>query len=257
MGFWDYISTNTVYSIYKDLIKLFENTHQSFTITRNEKNIVEFTLQGFETGELQYGCIKQDIVAPSVIISIHTLFEGIEVCVDKTFDQSANQIDMYNAVMMAYMDKVHGIVNTHYTDEVSDDVVNDKETPTGLIPLADFVQAHGKLKIIHIINKVTGDHTDICVLHNDGNDYTFVGFSPYLGTLTPDTIIKEKDRLYIKDEGEGGYFLCTHESEIRKREDVDESSWFCHDVEYRNLKAELAELNIYHNVDNYEFGNII
>lgn len=119
MGLFDIFKPKTVEARYKTLLGLFRCTHRTFTITRNEKCVVEFTLQGMEKGSLQYGRIEQNfdyekietwsyIVDPSsiVIVKMQTTLGGKTICVQKEFDQHYNQTMMYNEVMSIYLNKV-------------------------------------------------------------------------------------------------------------------------------------------------------
>lgn len=119
MGLLNIFISKTVESRYKTLLKLFKHTHSSFTITRNEKCIVEFTLKGMEKETLQYGSIEQNfdfkkikmdgyIVDPGriVTVTLKTTLGGETIHVQKNYDQHCNQTMMYNEVMKSYLQKV-------------------------------------------------------------------------------------------------------------------------------------------------------
>ena len=120
----------TVYSKYNKLLRLFSQTHRSFQITRNESEIVEFTLKGFEKDSLQYGSIKYNINAPIIdsgnftinskprmYLSLHTTFKGIDISIEKNFYHFYDQTMMYDEIMIPYMKKVMEIVNNSLDDE--------------------------------------------------------------------------------------------------------------------------------------------
>lgn len=119
MSLFNIFIPKTVEARYKTLLKLFSRTHRTFTITRNEKCVVEFTLQGMEKGALQYGRIEQNfnfekikmggyVIDPGriVTITLQTTLENETISVQKAFDQHYNQTMMYNEVMKPYLQKV-------------------------------------------------------------------------------------------------------------------------------------------------------
>lgn len=232
----------TVYSKYSKLLKLFRQTHyRSFQITRNESEVVEFTLKGFEKDSLQYGSIKYNINAPMidsgnftinskprVYISLHTTFEGHDICIEKDFYHSYDQTMMYDEIMIPYMKEVMEIVNNSLDEEGEDNDKNqeslisnpseqtdylhqeeEKSKPTIIKTwsLLSFAKEFGKMQIGEFVNSETQEHFKSCIFTKD-NTRTFVAFSSKLGVLTPKEIVKRKNSLIVVQLDSGMYSLC-------------------------------------------------
>lgn len=118
MGLFNFLTPKTVEKKYKTLLNLFRRTHRTFTITKNEKCVVEFTI-GYKDN-LQYWSIEQYFddakgidemkqyydFSKKVLISASTIIEGHEIRVFESFNQSENQTIMYNIVMKAFLEKI-------------------------------------------------------------------------------------------------------------------------------------------------------
>lgn len=122
-----------------------------------------------------------------------------------------------------------------------------------LVPLVIFENNHGTLEVGCVVNNNTGDYFHICKYANYKGVTLYIGFSPYLGKLNHDTVKRIKDKLYIRYDGNGCYFLCTKESEERCRTDTDKESQMCHYIEYDAILSVLKELNVEGKVNNYTF----
>lgn len=130
MGLFDFFTSNTVESKYRELLTLFRQTHRTFTIVRNEKCIVEFTY-GIND-KLQYGSIEQHFDEPKqhitnswtydpskfVTITMSVKIEGKEVQVIKSFEQSYNQTMMYNIVTKEFLEQAFSTMRDVYADEI-------------------------------------------------------------------------------------------------------------------------------------------
>lgn len=139
MGLFDIFKSKTVEARYKTLLGLFKRTHRTFTITRNEKCVVEFTF-GTKKESLQYWSIAQDFDAekigaygyywdPSkrVTISMHTNVDGNPAKVEKSFDQSINQTVIFNTIMELSIKEIAKVVDNLYGEEVEREIQEEKE----------------------------------------------------------------------------------------------------------------------------------
>lgn len=131
MGLFDLFKPKTVEGRYKTLLKLFRHVHKTFTITKNEKCIIEFTY-GIDNENKQYWSIEQPFDRESVCIngisfydpskkvtiSMHTTVEGYPVKTSKTFDQSTNQIVMFNTIMQSSIEEIAKAADSLYGDEI-------------------------------------------------------------------------------------------------------------------------------------------
>lgn len=126
MGLFNIFNSKTVESKYKTLLNLFKRTHKTFTIIKNEKCVVEFTMQGFEKGTLQYWSIEQYFDEPKVnagnfafdfskkvTITAHTTIENQTIHIERTFNQSDDQSMMYSSVIALFLKKAKTITNNH------------------------------------------------------------------------------------------------------------------------------------------------
>lgn len=131
MGLFDLFKPKTVEGRYKTLLKLFRRVHRTFTITKNEKCIIEFTY-GIDNENKQYWSIEQPFDRESVCIngisfydpskkvtiSMHTTVDGYPVKTDKTFDQSVNQIVMFNTIMQSSIEEIAKVVDSLYGNTI-------------------------------------------------------------------------------------------------------------------------------------------
>lgn len=233
----------TVYNKYSKLLKLFRQTHyRSFQITRNEPEVVEFTLKGFEKDSLQYGSIMYSINAPiidsgnftinskpKVYVSLHTTFKGIDISIEKNFYHSYDQTMMYDKIMIPYMKKVMEIINNSLNEEDEDNDENQEPSisnpseQTDSLPqeeekskpiiiktwsLLSFAKEFGpKMQVGTFINNDTQNKFKCCIFTKDNNK-TFVAFSSKLGVLTPKEIVERKYSLIVVQLDSGMYSLC-------------------------------------------------
>lgn len=219
----------TVYSKYSKLLRLFNQTHRSFQITRNEPEVVEFTLKGFEKDSLQYGSIKYNINAPiidsgnftinskpRVHISLHTTFEGHDIHIEKDFYHSYDQTLMFNEIIEPYTKEVMEIINNSLDEEDSIEESNIKENDVEEKPkpkiiktwsLLDFAREFGKMQVGEFINSETQETFKSCIFTKD-NTKTYVAFSSKLGVLTPKEIVERKNSLIVVQLDSGMYSLC-------------------------------------------------
>lgn len=233
----------TVYNKYSKLLKLFKQTHyRSFQITRNEPEVVEFILKGFEKDSLQYGSIRYNINAsiidsgnftinskPRVYISLHTTFEGHDIHIEKDFYHSYDQTMMYNEIVVPYMKDVMETVNNSLDEEDEDNDKNqepsvfnpseqtdslpqekEKSKPTIIKTwtLISFAKEFGpKMQVGEFVNSETQKHFKSCIFTKD-SIRTFVAFSSKVGELTPKEIVERKNSLIIVQLESGMYSLC-------------------------------------------------
>lgn len=215
----------TVYNKYSKLLKLFKQTHyRSFQITRNEPEVVEFTLKGFEKDSLQYGSIRYNINAsmidsgnftinskPRVYVSIHTTFEDNDIHIEKDFYHSYDQTMMYDEIMVPYMKKVAEIIDNSLKEEDNKETTNEEPLKHKIIKtwsLLDFAREFGpKMQVGEFINSETQKTFKNCIFTKD-NTKTFVAFSSKLGVLTPKEIVERKNSLIVVQLDSGIYSLC-------------------------------------------------
>lgn len=214
----------TVYNKYNKLLKLFKQTHRSFQITRNEPEVVEFTLKGFEKDSLQYGSIRYNINTsmidsdnfiinskPRVYVSIHTTFEGNDIHIEKDFYNSYDQTMMYDEIMVPYMKKVAEIIDNPLKKEDNKETTNEEPLKPKIIKtwsLLDFAREFGpKMQVGEFINSETQKTFKNCIFTKD-NTKTFVAFSSKLGVLTPKEIVERKNSLIVVQLDSGIYLLC-------------------------------------------------
>ena len=198
----------TVYNKYSKLLKLFRQTHyRSFQITRNEPEVVEFTLKGFEKDSLQYGSIRYNINAsmidsgnftinskPRVYVSLHTTFESHNIHIEKDFYHSYDQTMIYNEIVVPYMKEVAEIIDNYLKEENNKETTNEESLKPKIIKtwsLLDFAREFGKMQVGEFINSETQEHFKSCIFTKD-NTKTFVAFSSKLGVLTPKEIVERK-----------------------------------------------------------------
>lgn len=110
MGLFDIFTHKTVESKYKVLLNLFKNNYPSFTIVKNEKDIVKFIL-GDDNKTLQYWCINQDFNASYPInetVTITMTMKIDEYCINlkKSFHQSVNQKIIYTTLAKILFEKI-------------------------------------------------------------------------------------------------------------------------------------------------------
>lgn len=214
----------TVYNKYNKLLKLFKQTHRSFQITRNEPEVVEFTLKGFEKDSLQYGSIRYNINAsmidsgnftinskPRVYVSIHTTFEGNDIHIEKDFYNSYDQTMMYDEIMVPYMKKVAEIIDNSLKEENNKETTNEEPIKPKIIKtwsLLDFAREFGpKMQVGEFVNSETQETFKNCIFTKN-NTKTFVAFSSKLGVLTPKEIVERKNSLIVVQLESGMYSLC-------------------------------------------------
>lgn len=214
----------TVYSKYSKLLRLFSQTHRSFQITRNEPEVVEFTLKGFEKDSLQYGSIVYPIKAftfdsnnftinskSRVYISLHTTCEGHDVHVEKTFHHSYDQTLMFNEIIESYMKKIMETDNSSFDENKDTEENHIEEKPKPKIiktwSLLDFAREFGKMQVGEFINSETQETFKSCIFTKD-NTKTYVAFNSKLGVLTPKEIVERKNSLIVVQVDSGMYSLC-------------------------------------------------
>lgn len=214
----------TVYSKYSKLLRLFSQTHRSFQITRNEPEIVEFTLKGFEKDSLQYGSIKYNINTPTidsenftinskprVYVSLHTTFEGHDIHIEKDFYHSYDQTMMYNEIIVPYMKEVAEIIDNSLKEENNKETTNEESLKPKIIKtwsLLDFAREFGpKMQVGEFVNSETQETFKNCIFTKD-NTKTFVAFNSKLGVLTPKEIVERKNSLIVVQLDSGMYSLC-------------------------------------------------
>ena len=220
----------TVYNKYNKLLRLFNQTHRNFQITRNEPEVVEFTLKGFEKDSIQYGSIVYPINAftfdsdnfiinskSRVCISLHTTCEGRDVHVEKTFHHSYNQTLMFNEIIESYTKKVIETINNSLDEEDNTKESNIKENDiedklkSKIIKtwsLLDFAREFGpKMQVGEFINSKTQETFKSCIFIKD-NTKTYVAFNSKLGELTPKEIVERKNSLIVVQVDSGIYSLC-------------------------------------------------
>lgn len=219
----------TVYSKYSKLLRLFSQTHRSFQITRNEPEIVEFTLKGFEKDSLQYGSIKYNINAPiidsgnftinpkpRVYVSLHTTFEGHDIIIEKDFYHSYDQTLMFNEIIEPYTKEVMETINNSLDEEdnteksdIKENGIEEKPKPKILKTwsLLNFAREFGKMQVGEFSNSETKETFKACIFTKD-NTRTYVAFSSKLGVLTPKEIAERKNSLIVVQLDSGIYSLC-------------------------------------------------
>lgn len=215
----------TVYNKYSKLLKLFRQTHsRSFQITRNEPEVVEFTLKGFEKDSLQYGSIKYNINTPTidsenftinskprVYVSLHTTFEGHDIHIEKDFYHSYDQTMMYNEIIVPYMKEVAEIIDNSLKEENNKETTNEESLKPKIIKtwsLLDFAREFGpKMQVGEFVNSETQETFKNCIFTKD-NTKTFVAFNSKLGVLTPKEIVERKNSLIVVQLDSGMYSLC-------------------------------------------------
>lgn len=88
--------------------------------------------------------------------------------------------------------------------------------------LISFAKQFGKPKVAEVANKETGEMFK-CMAFGEGDNLTFVSFSPKIGELTPKEIASQKDDLQVVEcttkTGRTMFSLC-HKGES-SWEDVD------------------------------------
>lgn len=215
----------TVYSKYSKLLRLFSQTHRSFHITRNESEIVEFTLKGFEKDSLQYGSIVYPIKSftfdsdnftinskSKVYVSLHTTCEGHDIHVEKTFRHSYDQTLMFNEIIESYMKKIMETGNSSFDEnkDTEENHVEEKTKPKIIKTwsLISFAKEFGpKMQVGEFVNTETQEHFKCCIFTKDDTK-TYVAFSSKLGELTPKEIVERKNSLIVVQLDSGIYSLC-------------------------------------------------
>lgn len=216
----------TVYGKYGKLLKLFRQTHyRSFQITRNEEEIVEFTLKGFEKDSLQYGSIVYPIKSftfdsdnftinskSKVYVSLHTTCEGHDIHVEKTFHHSYDQTLMFNEIIESYMKKIMETSNSSFDENKDTEKNHVEEKPKPKIiktwSLISFAKEFGpKMQVGEFVNSETQKHFKCCIFTKDDTK-TYVAFSSKLGELTPKEIVERKNSLIVVQLDSGMYSLC-------------------------------------------------
>ena len=88
--------------------------------------------------------------------------------------------------------------------------------------LLDFARQHGKMQVGEFTNKETGDVFKSCIFTNtnDGTR-TFVAFSPAMGELTPQEIVRQKNELIVVQLESGKYSLCKGKMSIQQESHVE------------------------------------
>lgn len=222
----------TVYSKYSKLLKLFKQTHRSFQITKNEPEVVEFTLKGFEKDSLQYGSIEYNINTPMidsgnftinsrprVYVSLHTVFKGNSISIEKNFYHSYDQTIMYDEIMVPYTKEVMKVIGNSINKEEDTEKSNTKENDIEEKPkskpkiiktwsLISFAKEFGpKMQIGEFINSETQETFKSCIFTKN-NTKTYVAFNSKLGVLTPKEIVERKNSLIVVQLDSGMYSLC-------------------------------------------------
>lgn len=214
----------TVYNKYSKLLKLFRQTHyKSFQITRNEPEVVEFTLKGFEKDSLQYGSIMYFNSIPTiktdnfiynskskVYVSLHTTFKNHDIHIEKVFNRFYDQTMMYNEIVVPYMKEVAEIIDNSFKEENNKETTNKEPLKPKIIKtwsLLDFAREFGKMQVGEFINSETQEHFKSCIFTKD-NTKTFVAFCSKLGVLTPKEIVERKNSLIVVQLDSGMYSLC-------------------------------------------------
>lgn len=230
MGLFDLFVPKTVSFRYKTLINLFKHTHSSFTITREEKNIVEFTL-GYKKETLEYGSIEQYFDAKYinagnfsydfskvVTVSLHINVDGTTVKVEKSFPESENQEIIYNTVMASFLKEIFKIgikqVTEEENEENSSTGIKDKITTDNSTifvekwNLKKFAKMFTNAKIVAISYEDTGKKQNALAFTKEDGRKVFVNLFPNLEELTPQEITDKKYELYIGK----AYFLFSKEN---------------------------------------------
>lgn len=214
----------TVYGKYGKLLNLFRQTHRSFQITKNEPEVVEFTLKGFEKDSLQYGSIEYNINAsiidsgnftinskPRVYVSLHTTFKNHDIHIEKVFNRSYDQTKMFNEIIVPYTKEVAEIIDNSFEEEINKEIIKKEPQKPRIIKtwsLLDFAREFGpKMQVGEFINSETQETFKNCIFTKDNNK-TFVAFSSKLGVLTPKEIVERKNSLIVVQLDSGMYSLC-------------------------------------------------
>lgn len=214
----------TVYNKYSKLLQLFRQTHyRSFQITRNEPEVVEFTLKGFEKDALQYGSIMYlNNIPPiktgnftynpksKVYVSLHTTFKNHDIHIEKVFNRSYDQTEMFNEIIVPYMKEVTEIIDNSFEEENNKETIRKELQKPKIIKtwsLLDFAREFGKMQVGEFINSETQKRFKSCIFTKD-NTKTFVAFSSKLGVLTPKEIVERKNSLIVVQLDSGMYSLC-------------------------------------------------
>ena len=232
--------SKSVSSRYSKLLNLFHQTHKSFTITKKEKTIVEFTLQGIEPNILLYGSIEQPLDAekinggnfifdPSkwVTVSLHTSYEGQDIHIEKSFHQSDDQTIMFNTIMQSYLTESMKVVDSISNEEITEYTNNtpaqkEQQAPPAIIQswsLIEFARKHGKMQVGTFIHKETKEVFKSCIFTASDGTKTYVAFSSKMGELTPKEIALRKDSLRVAQLESGNYSL--YEDPEKNWQDVD------------------------------------
>lgn len=140
MGLFDIFKPKTVEVRYSTLLKLFKRIHRTFTITRNEKCVIEFTF-GIDNENKQYWSIEQPFDVdeihvengysynPSkrVTIAVHTTVDGYPVKTKSTFNQAVNQTVMFNTIIQMFTTECAKALDDLYGKEVREEIKKEKE----------------------------------------------------------------------------------------------------------------------------------
>lgn len=270
---------------YKDLIELFTSVHKEFSIYDEAPNKVElkdWKDNNYVTIILSQEYEKNNIDKKIVVTMLKKDSSGY-FQIDQSFKGNEDQsVIFYSFNNECIKEKIKR--DNHYTDDFMEGIklpttrlltqaemidamweysvsnmysdipnINPKNKPS-LVPLGEFERAHGTLEVGCVVNDNTGDCFDICLCMNK-DTRVFIGFSSYQRKLSYNKVTKMKDKLYIRCDGNGCYFLCTKESEERCRTDTDEESQMCHYIEYDAILSVLKELNIEGKAKDYTFTN--
>lgn len=238
MGLFDFFIHKTVESKYKRLFSLFRRADRSFTITRSEKCIVEFTYgrtkeslqywkieQYFDATKIKNPCFEYDF-SKIVYISVHTNIEGNPIVVDKFFHQSTNQLDMYNIIMKEFIDKVLSTLQSVAEEEEEEENNNTEETVTNKENIAeeekiifvedwkliDFARKFGRPRIGSFTNTTTGEKFTACIFTDRNEVRTYASFYSELGELSPAEITQRKDSLYVGKLENGRFVLYSKDN---------------------------------------------
>lgn len=249
MGLFRAFTPKTVSFRYRTLLNLFKRTHSSFTITKEEKNIVEFTL-GYKGSFLLYGSIEQYFDSKEfnmgnykydfskvVTISLHMDLDETIVKVEKNFRESEDQTDMYNIVMSSVFAETQK-VGTKVVDNEGDNLEkklsteegNQAETKSNIVfikkwKLIEFVKQFEKIQVGTFKPKdLNKNEFKALVFTKENGEETYAQFFPNSEALTPQEIANRKNELYIGKTKKNTYVLFSEDNEGWEYNPLTESS---------------------------------
>lgn len=152
------------------------------------------------------------------------------------------------ALGIALYDKMKNKFQTSHQEDNNSIIDSDV-----LMPFNTFENNCNNLKVGCVVNNYDGRALDVCKVVNSAGHSLFIGFSPYLGALTPDELQNKRNLLYIlSNQKKGYYFICSKSSEKSRAEELNAK----HKKEEIEAIEILADLNIYNKSDDYLFTEI-